>query len=83
MQEHNRVDISRFKTSSAGTHVDCLEDELEVVCKYSTTSWIFITFFGTTRMPYRIDFICKKTGEVFESARDKELIRHFMTYRRV
>lgn len=81
--EQNRVDIALYKTSSAGTHVDCSDEELEVVCKYSKASWIFITFFGTTRMPYQIDFYCKKTGELFESVADKKRIEHFMLYRRV
>lgn len=78
----NQINIELFKKSSLGTHVDSESDDLKVECKYSKTSWFFITFMGTTRMPYQIDFTCKKTGELFESVTDKELIEHFMKYRR-
>ncbi len=78
----NKVDIERFKKSSIGTHVDSDEDELKVDFKYSGVSWFFITFFGTTRMPYQIDFYCKKTEELFESITDQERIQHYMTLRR-
>lgn len=79
----NKVNATLFKSSSAGTHVDCGEDELDVRFKYTKTSWVFITFFGTTRMPFQIDFICKKSGELFESVTDKDRIEHFMRFRRV
>ncbi|MCO4755797.1 MAG: hypothetical protein KC478_15050 [Bacteriovoracaceae bacterium] len=78
----NNVDIDKFKKSSAGTHVDSDEDSLKVDFKYSSVSWFFITFFGTTRMPYRIDFYCKKSDELFESVEDQERIQHYMRLRR-
>lgn len=79
----NKIDIEKFKKSSIGTHVDCPEEALDVDLKYSRTSWFFISVLGTTRMPYQIDFTCKKTGERFESITDKNLIEHYMHYRKV
>lgn len=79
---NNKVNIDLFNKSSIGTHVDCDDSELEVKFHYSKTAWVFITFFGTTRMPYQIDFRCRKTGEVFESVKDPQLIQHYMRFRR-
>lgn len=78
----NRVDTALFKASSIGTNVDSLEDALKVDFHYSKTAWVFITFFGTTRMPYQIDFTCKKTGELFEVVTDVDRIEHYMRFRR-
>ncbi|MBJ00032.1 MAG: hypothetical protein CME67_02275 [Halobacteriovoraceae bacterium] len=78
----NYVDINLFKQSSAGTNVDSSESDLRVEFKYTAVSWFFITFFGTTRLPYQINFYCKKSGELFDSVKDKERISHYMTFRR-
>lgn len=71
-----------FKKSSAGTHVDAGEAELIVDYKYSGVAWFFVTWFGTTRMPYEIKFKCRKTNEEFEVLTDKNLIEHYMLYRK-
>lgn len=76
------MNVELFKKSSIGTTVDSDEKDLRVEYKYSSLSWFFITFFGTTRMPYQIDFFCKNTEELFESITDKERISHYMTFRR-
>ena len=78
----NRVNTDLFKKSSIGTDVDASDDKLKARFFYSKTAWVFITFFGTTRMPYRIDFTCIETGEVFESIKDPQLIEHYMRFRR-
>lgn len=76
----NGLDLSLFQMSSAGTHVDCSEESLNVEMRYSAISWFFVWFFGTTRMPEEIKFICLETGEVFERLTDKSLIQHYMLY---
>ena len=76
------LDLSLYKKSSVGTHVDSDEAELQVDYKYSGMAWFFVTFFGTTQMPYEITFTCKKSGEVFEKLSDKKLIQHYMLYRK-
>lgn len=78
----NRIDLSKFKVSSVGTNVDSPDSELEVELKYSGIAWFFVTWFGTTRMPYEIIFKCKKSQEVFETLTDEKLIEHYMTFRR-
>ena len=77
----NYLDTSKFKSSSIGTTVDSVED-VKVDCKYSFISKLFITFFGTTRMPLEISFTCLKTGELFEQVTDKDLIKHYMHFER-
>lgn len=77
-----KLDLLRFKTSSIGTTVDCDESDLSVSYKYSGVAWFFVTWFGTTRLPYEIRFTCKKAGEEFEVITDKTLIEHYMLYRR-
>ena len=76
------LNLSKFKTSSIGTDVNSGEDRLEIGYKYSSIAWFFVTWFGTTRMPYEISFTCKKSGEIFEVIKDKKLIEHYMLYRR-
>lgn len=76
------LDITRFNKSSVGTDVNATEEDLQVDYKYSFIAWFFVTWFGTTRMPYEISFTCKKTNEVFDTITDKELIEHYMLYRR-
>lgn len=77
----NQINLYLFKSSSCGTTVGCAEDKLKVKYYYTPISWLFIVFMGTTRMPYRIDFTCLKSGEVFESLQDKQRISHYMLYR--
>ena len=76
------IDHSLFKKSSVGTTVDSADSELTIDLKYSGMAWFFVTWFGTTRLPFEIRFTCRKTGEEFETLRDKKLIEHFMLYRR-
>lgn len=76
------LDKSLFKQSSIGTHVDDDESHVSINYKYSPVAWFFVTWFGTTRLPYEISFTCKQTGEVFEVLTDKKLIEHYMLYRR-
>ena len=76
------IDQSLFKKSSVGTHVDDDESNVDVKYKYSGLAWFFVTWFGTTRLPFEIVFTCKKTGEVFEVLTDKKLIEHYMLYRK-
>ena len=83
MYVDNHLDLSLFKTSSAGTNVDSPEDILEVNCEYSTLGWFFITIMGTSQNPKKIEFKCLITGEVFETITDPKLINHYMTYRKV
>lgn len=77
----NRINISLFKSSSAGTTVDSKDDVLDVKMEYSSVSWFFITWFGTTRIPKKITFTCLKTNEVFEVLKDKKLMEHYITFR--
>lgn len=77
----NRLDISKFKTSSVGTTVDSPINEMKVEMSYSGLSWFFITFFGTTRIPEKVVFTCLKTNEVFEEISDKKLIEYYITFR--
>jgi len=79
---HYDLKLDLFKTSSAGTNVEAGENELVVGYKYSGIAWFFVTWFGTTRLPYEIKFTCLKTNEVFEILTDKGLIEHYMLYRR-
>ncbi|MCT4642423.1 MAG: hypothetical protein N4A33_09015 [Bacteriovoracaceae bacterium] len=79
---NNTLDLSKFKQSSIGTHVDSPDSVLKVDMKYSGISWFFITFFGTTRIPKEVTFTCLKTGEVFEHLLDRSLIEYFITFRR-
>tara|TARA_B100001971_G_scaffold84647_1_gene78230 strand:- start:342962 stop:343213 length:252 start_codon:yes stop_codon:yes gene_type:complete len=83
MYVNNHLDLSLFKTSSVGTTVDSPESDLDVNMEYSGVGWFFITIMGTSQNPIRIEFKCLKTGEIFETLTDKELIKHYMTYRRV
>lgn len=76
----NKLDLTKFKTSSIGTTVDSSDKDLSVDIEYSSVSWFFITFFGTTRVPKEINFTCIKTNERFESIKDKKLMVHYMTY---
>lgn len=76
----NKLDLKKFKASSVGTTVDSNDIDLSVNIEYSSVSWFFITFFGTTRVPKKIIFTCKKTNEIFEVLTDKNLITHYMTY---
>lgn len=77
-----KINQSLFKKSSLGTHVDSGDEFLEIELKYSGMAWFFVTWFGTTRLPYEINFTCKKSGEVFEVLKDKKLIEHYMLYRK-
>ncbi len=74
----NKLDLSKFKTSSVGTNVESPDKELNIEMKFSSISWFFITFFGTTRTPREIKFTCLKTNEVFETLDDKELIQYYL-----
>lgn len=76
----NKLDLAKFKTSSVGTTVESKDDLLDIKMQYSSISWFFITFFGTTRIPLKITFTCKKTNEVFEVLTDKKLIEYFITF---
>lgn len=76
------LDQDLFKKSSIGTHVDSLESDVLIDYKYSGIAWFFVTWFGTTRLPYEIVFTCRKTQEEFELLKDKKLIEHYMLYRR-
>ena len=77
----NTLNLSLYKTSSAGTNVDDNEDKLKVNFEYILTDYFFV-FFGTTRMPKSIRFTCIVTNEVFEVLTDYDLIKHYMLYRR-
>lgn len=78
----NQLNSNLFKSSSVGTTVDSSEEILKVDYEYTFIGWFFITFFGTTRMPRKIKFICKKSGEVFDEVTDQERIEHYMLFRR-
>lgn len=77
-----KLDLSRFKSSSSGTNVDDHESKVDITYKYSGMAWFFVTWFGTTRLPYEIRFTCRETGEEFEVLTDKKLIENYMLYRR-
>ena len=81
LEMKNRLDLSKFKTSSAGTTVDSPISQMKAQMSYSSLSWFFITFFGTTRIPEKIVFTCLKTNEVFEEITDKKLIEYYITFR--
>jgi hypothetical protein len=76
----NKLDLTKFKISSIGTTVGSSDKDLLVEIQYSSISWFFITFFGTTRVPKEINFTCIKTNEKFESLTNKDLMVHYMTY---
>lgn len=76
------LNLNLYKKSSVGTDVDREEAELDIEYKYSSLAWFFVTWFGTTRMPYEIRFTCKKTDETFEILTDKKLIEHYMLFRK-
>lgn len=77
-----KLDQSLFKTSSVDTNVDSAPSELIIDYKYSGIAWFFVTWFGTTRLPYEIRFTCRSSKEEFEVLKDKDLIEHYMLYRR-
>ena len=77
-----KLDISKYKKSSIGTTVDSDESQVKLDYKYSGMAWFFVTWFGTTRMPYEIKFTCLETKEEFEILTDKGLIEHYMLYRK-
>ena len=76
-----QLDLTKFKTSSIGTTVDSI-DLVDIDFKYTWIGWFFITFFGTTRLPRKVSFTCKQTGELFEVLENQKLIEHFMLFRR-
>lgn len=76
------LNLSLYKVSSNGLNVDSPEDLVEVDYTYTAVAWFFVTWFGTTRLPKRIVFKVKETGEIFEDITDKKLIEHYMLYRR-
>ncbi len=79
---NNFLDLSKFKTSSAGTTVESDEALLDIKYTFSKVGWFFITFFGTTQTPKEISFTCKQTSEEFEVLTDKKLIVYYMLYTR-
>ena len=79
---NSHLNRTLFEESSVGTHVDSDETELTVNYRYSGVAWFFVTWFGTTRLPFEINFICKKSNEEFEKLTDKKLIEHYMLYRK-
>jgi len=77
-----KIDLTKYKSSPAGKTVDSSEDEVLVKEKYTPFSWFLFNIWGTTRMPYEVNFYCKESGEWFEKLTDPELIRHYILYRR-
>jgi hypothetical protein len=77
-----QLDLSKYKNSSIGTSVDSDGSKVKSNYKYSGIAWFFVTWFGTTRLPYEISFTCVETKEVFEILTEKDLIEHYMLYRK-
>ena len=77
-----KLNLELFKAASSGVTVDSPDDLVKVDYDYSLIAWFFVTWFGTTRLPKKIAFTCIKTKEVFEELTSKDLIEHYMLYRK-
>lgn len=82
MEKENKLNLDLYKNSSSGATVDSSDSLVNVKYEYSWIGWFFITFFGTTQIPKKIEFKCIKTNEIFEVLTDKKLISHYIYYRR-
>lgn len=76
----NKLDLGKFRSSSIGTTVESSDSELKIEMTFSSVSWFFITFFGTTRIPQKITFTCLETKEDFEVLTDRKLIEYYLLF---
>jgi len=81
----SKLDLSQFKQSSIGTTVDDTDDNILIKRKYSFWDQTLLWTIGITRYPQKIEFICIKSGETFETLtkeKDFERMKHYMLYHR-
>lgn len=81
MNEIEHELINKYNKSSIGTHIFSAESELEVKETYTSISWFFLYFFGTSQNPIKVVFKCLKSQEYFCEMTNRSDIKNFMLYR--
>lgn len=67
--------INNLAKCKCGTQI--LSNEVKVKNHYSLFGW-FLWSQGSTVIPKKMDFICKRCNDKFYETRDKELMKKYM-----
>ena len=75
----NHLDVNRFKKCSCGEDVQSPLTQDNYY--YSLMGWFWWTM-GTTAIPKKIEFTCKKCDKKFETITNKDLIKYYIFYKK-
>lgn len=75
----NYLDTTKFKTCTCGETVE--SNTTEVKYKFGFIGWFFWSM-GTTAIPKKVLFYCRKCSTRFETLTNREQIKYYIFYKK-